>query len=205
MEPGKIPPVIETPAAKAAQSRRTWRGTALRMAGIAVPAAMLFWLAVLSQLERSEQGPLPPIEVPAPVAVDQVQSAPPNPSTPAEPLRQALEGIVVIHSNDDIGNATLGAGFVVDEEGLVATNYHVIAEATEAKATFQNGASYEIAGYVAVKPEGTWRLSSSASRRLPCGRCRCERTRTRPRCRLSWPSAIPRGSTSLPPTAASAE
>ncbi|MCD4728197.1 MAG: trypsin-like peptidase domain-containing protein [Pirellulales bacterium] len=44
----------------------------------------------------------------------------------------------------------LGSGFVIDESGLIVTNYHVIHGATRATAKFSNGLSVEIEGYVAA-------------------------------------------------------
>ncbi len=64
---------------------------------------------------------------------------------------EAIEpGIVRIESLGG-GRASLGSGFVVDEEeGLVATCYHVIAEATEAVVRLRDGSSYRIEGYAAI-------------------------------------------------------
>ena len=41
----------------------------------------------------------------------------------------------------------MGSGFVIDRSGLVATNYHVIAQASSASVRFRNGTEVEVAGY----------------------------------------------------------
>lgn len=151
---------IDTTRTSRQGPRRTWRGTALRLLGVALASAAGLWLtAMVIDGERSEPG-APPAAAANPRAAAEPTDAPvPPPPTPAAApapalaLQQALDGVVAIRSNDSLGNATLGAGFVIGPRGLVATNYHVISEATEAKATFPNGASYDIEGYVAVRPE----------------------------------------------------
>ncbi|MEQ8785391.1 MAG: serine protease [Pirellulaceae bacterium] len=47
---------------------------------------------------------------------------------------------------------TLGSGFVVDSQGLIATSFHVTSAATRGRVRFKSGAVYEIAGYAAVDP-----------------------------------------------------
>ncbi len=68
-------------------------------------------------------------------------------------LMSIENSIVQIKSGGPAGANSLGSGFVVDSTGLVATNYHVVSEATTGSVYFKNGASYEIEGYVAVEPE----------------------------------------------------
>ncbi|MCA9161479.1 MAG: trypsin-like peptidase domain-containing protein [Planctomycetales bacterium] len=65
-------------------------------------------------------------------------------------LERAIVRIEALGPGD---NTTLGSGFVIDSSGLIATNYHVMAEATAAQARFNDGAAYDIAGYVAVRPD----------------------------------------------------
>jgi len=49
----------------------------------------------------------------------------------------------------DVKSATdtwLGSGFVIESSGVIMTNHHVMAGATTAKVTFQNGRSYDVVG-----------------------------------------------------------
>lgn len=50
---------------------------------------------------------------------------------------------------EDVG---LGSGFVIDPKGLVATNYHVVADGSRAFAQLRNGDKFEVEGYCAVDP-----------------------------------------------------
>jgi S1-C subfamily serine protease len=79
-------------------------------------------------------------------------SPPVAPSAPAIRHKiEAIEDSVVMIETSEAG--VLGSGFVIDGRGLVATNYHVIAAAVEARARFRTGVAYEIEGYAAVQPE----------------------------------------------------
>ncbi|MFM7071284.1 MAG: trypsin-like peptidase domain-containing protein [Planctomycetota bacterium] len=63
------------------------------------------------------------------------------------------ESIVKIEAGGEGESEGVGAGFVIDARGWIATNYHVLADATTARARFKNGAAYEITGYAAIDPE----------------------------------------------------
>lgn len=156
------PVKIETRPDAMKSSKTTLRGLmfrALMVGGIAVGIALAS--ATLNR-PTSPDSPIiaaqappesKPSEPEAPQSSDGPGAAASSTADIETDWKGALSGIVVIRSNDATGAANLGTGFVVSKDGLVATNYHVMAEATEAQATFQNGASYDIAGYVAVRPE----------------------------------------------------
>lgn len=63
------------------------------------------------------------------------------------------ESIVKIETGGEGESEGVGSGFVIDARGWIATNYHVLADATAARARFKNGAAYEITGYAAIDPE----------------------------------------------------
>jgi S1-C subfamily serine protease/thiol-disulfide isomerase/thioredoxin len=74
---------------------------------------------------------------------------------PLETVIRRVEGsIVFITTRDHFGAPSgLGSGFVIDRSGLVATNYHVIQNASSAAVKFKNGRELEVAGYVALDEE----------------------------------------------------
>lgn len=88
------------------------------------------------------------------VAADSTGETSPAIADRSNRVVQAVEhSIVLIETSGPAGTVSLGSGFVVDDRGMVATNYHVLSEATIGRVRFQNGTTYEIEGYVAVRPE----------------------------------------------------
>jgi S1-C subfamily serine protease len=81
---------------------------------------------------------------PAPPAAGTIASA--------EVVELIENSVVKIESSGSDGANTLGTGFVIDARGLIATNYHVIADAVDGRVRFKSGAVYDIEGYAAVQP-----------------------------------------------------
>jgi S1-C subfamily serine protease len=52
-----------------------------------------------------------------------------------------------------ISDRSLGSGFVVDEQGLVLTNYHVIEGAKEATVIFQDKTRFKVEGFLGIAPK----------------------------------------------------
>jgi S1-C subfamily serine protease len=79
---------------------------------------------------------------------------PPSPLTAREIAKRALPSVVLLVTEDANGKAVaLGTGFQVKPD-VIATNYHVIKDASRAYATFQGGSpKYEILGTIAVDKE----------------------------------------------------
>jgi len=77
------------------------------------------------------------------------QSAPPRKDIPT--IAKAANGSIVsiIMSGDDGKPIAQGTGFIVSKEGLIVTNYHVIAEGSSAVAKLPDGAIYILEGVVA--------------------------------------------------------
>ena len=55
--------------------------------------------------------------------------------------QQVNPGVVAIHvlSSDSMGSSSLGSGFVIDTEGHIVTNYHVVQGASELEVDFPSG------------------------------------------------------------------
>jgi S1-C subfamily serine protease/peroxiredoxin len=73
---------------------------------------------------------------------------------PARSHTQTIEmvddGIVLIKVFDKSRRQiALGTGFVIDQSGSIATNYHVIEKATSAQAQFRDGTEVAVAGFLA--------------------------------------------------------
>ena len=67
-------------------------------------------------------------------------------------LHELIAGIEPSVVTIEAAGVGAGSGFVVDANGIVATNFHVIAGATEAQVKFHDGSSAEVQGFVAVEP-----------------------------------------------------
>jgi S1-C subfamily serine protease/thiol-disulfide isomerase/thioredoxin len=66
-------------------------------------------------------------------------------------VREVEDAIVFITSRDHFGTSGgLGSGFVIDRSGLVATNYHVVQNASSVAVKFKNGTEVAVAGYRAL-------------------------------------------------------
>lgn len=167
----KLPALLVDPAAEGfphsrrwRRGRTTWRGNLLRIgflsvATVAVIGAWLFFAGGFSgwrsRPDRPAPLPEPVARVPAPISpapISPVSAPPGEPDQSARLLAALQDRVVKIEADQPGGTAGLGSGFVVGAEGLVATSFHVIGEATRARVSFQNGAAYEVAGYAAVDP-----------------------------------------------------
>ena len=79
---------------------------------------------------RSRLAWLMPLSLAAPLLVAPLLVVADEPAGVADLARRARDSVVVVsHANRDGGGQGLGTGFVIDSEGLVATNLHVIGEA----------------------------------------------------------------------------
>ena len=78
-------------------------------------------------------------------------SPPSEPPTVQDVAQTVGKGIVLIAARDHYGAThALGSGFVIDRSGLVATNYHVIENASSASVRFRDGTAVEVVGYRAL-------------------------------------------------------
>jgi len=76
-----------------------------------------------------------------------------GPSKPSKSIREVLEAVVKIEMPQGEGKMGIGAGFLIDPRGWVATNYHVIQQATSAtRVRLFDGAQCKVAGILAQEP-----------------------------------------------------
>ena len=107
------------------------------------------------EVRRKVRGIVPRTEGFVPRPVEKLDIRKPGPGASSEDIIAYIEhGIVKIDVYDEFNNRQgLGSGFVIDKSGLVATNYHVLADAVKADVLFSDGVRYGIEGYVALRPE----------------------------------------------------
>ncbi|MBT3389896.1 MAG: PDZ domain-containing protein [Chloroflexi bacterium] len=114
---------------------------------IAIAAMLLIVSAAcaVSGQVTTETTPVSTDEMPAPT----IEATSPPPTldlrTQEELLtslyQQVNPGVVAIHvlSSDSMGSSSLGSGFIIDEEGHIVTNYHVVHGASELEVDFPSG------------------------------------------------------------------
>src|SRR5947207_696529 len=67
-----------------------------------------------------------------------------TPKTEASAVYEhAVPSVVLITCADAAGNLSLGSGVILRADGVIATNYHVIDGATEARVKLRNGDIYD--------------------------------------------------------------
>ena len=85
---------------------------------------------------------------PASTSAQRTSDRPGKGKSTADVIEDVRNGIVLISiSNTDGREIGLGTGFIVDDSGLVATNFHVMSKAHRAKAQFYDGSVVDIKGY----------------------------------------------------------
>jgi Trypsin-like peptidase domain len=83
-------------------------------------------------------------------------------------VRANLPAVVTIVLTNEAGEIVgSGSGFVVNPNGLIVTNYHVIEEANAAKVHLQSGDSYRVEGVVEVDPDRDFALIKIPAVDLP--------------------------------------
>ena len=65
-----------------------------------------------------------------------------------ENFNEEIQPSVVRIDVQSMGSTSQGSGFVVDAEGIVATNYHVVGGTERITVTFRNGEDYIVSGFV---------------------------------------------------------
>ena len=67
----------------------------------------------------------------------------PSDKTPAELFQEASPSVVTLSTGRGGGFMGGGTGFLIDKDGTIATNHHVIEGATQVRVKFQNGVYFE--------------------------------------------------------------
>ena len=162
--PPSIPPVLSHGRWKGL-SHRTW---ALAAGGVAT-AALLAVLLVSHGRNKTpdraaEAGVAADMKsATVPAEVETRQTAAPTPTSPPvagapktldlpDLVERVQPGVVQLNVNRPLGPAT-GSGFVIDKQGTIVTNYHVIQGATSGTVVFCDKTSAPIAGYLGVWPK----------------------------------------------------
>jgi len=98
----------------------------------------------------------PNSDVPKVTFAPKKSSEPPKEGAPREDVISWVnKGIVLVTALDMAGNDLgLGAGFIIDASGLVATNYHVVRYASQARVEFEDGTKFGVEGYRACDTKG---------------------------------------------------
>ncbi len=65
-----------------------------------------------------------------------------KPKTASDIFQNVSPAVVYITTNAASGERSLGSGFIVDKNGTIVTNYHVVRGANEIKVRLKNGKSY---------------------------------------------------------------
>lgn len=102
----------------------------------------------------------PPATPPSPAPVAEPQ--PEQPLSPKQIAQRAADSVVRLE-----GDGSLGTGFVVSDQGWIATNLHVIAHADALVATFRDGRNFEVIEVVAFDPDHDIALLRIEAKDLP--------------------------------------
>ncbi|HET6682991.1 MAG TPA: trypsin-like peptidase domain-containing protein [Gaiella sp.] len=152
-------------------------------AGVALVAAGLgAGIALFVAQETDSDDPTSTVTQAAlpPVSTVPTRNVPPSAFDPAALYAARSDGVVTIYANLGADGSSQGSGFVVDEDGLILTNAHVITNVSESRTSSVRGASAvyvefsdgdrvraDIVGWDLFSDVGVVRVSGSDHRLTP--------------------------------------
>ena len=72
----------------------------------------------------------------------------------SELFKEQADSIVLVAALDDDGKETkMGTGFIVSEDGLIVTNYHIVSNASRIIVKLKKNKAYQVIGVVGADPE----------------------------------------------------
>lgn len=96
---------------------------------------------LLNNSAPGEQALLSEVDVRS-IAIEMMASATPRPAISAQIYEAILPSLVTVHATlQGAGEVELGAGVILNEEALILTSLHVVAEATSIRVTYYDGTS----------------------------------------------------------------
>ena len=92
---------------------------------------------------------------------------------PAQPIpladlyERASEGVYLILSVNDYGEVAQGTGFLINANGLLVTNYHVVEDMVEGAVVYEPGKFVMIDRVIRQDTVRDWAVNGAASRHIP--------------------------------------
>lgn len=81
--------------------------------------------------------------------------------------REATSSVMLIHSEQKAGNEAIGTGFVLSQDGLIATNFHVIEGAEKLSVKSDTGGTYPVVMILATDKKRDIAILKVEARNLP--------------------------------------
>lgn len=72
--------------------------------------------------------------------------------TPKDIVQQSTDAIVRIEAADDTTGEKVGTGFILQEDGLIATNLHVVAGTKDIRVKLHDGTPYQVTHVAGIDP-----------------------------------------------------